>query len=92
LRHIPIAIENRPPGGFQASGFWLSVLLLYPEASQAASVPGCKRVDAGILACLSSRLHQMDDQGFTVIPSSLPTGNCTEQRPGRQRYFRRREA
>ena len=42
-----------------------------------------------MLACLSSRLHRMGDQGFTVIPSSLPTDNCTEQRPARQRYFLR---
>lgn len=83
----PYAIEKPPAGCFPASGFWLSVLLPYPEASQAASVPGCKRADAGMLACLSSRLHRMGDQGFTVIPSSLPTDNCTEQRPGRQQYF-----
>src|SRR5258708_402441 len=59
----------------------------YPEASPAASISGCRRAGAGMLTCLSPRLHRTGDQGFTVIPSSLPTDNCTEQRPGRQQYF-----
>jgi hypothetical protein len=69
----PYAIEKPPAGGFPASGFRLSVSLPYPEASRAASVPGCENADAGMLACLSSRSHRTGDQGFTVIPSLSPT-------------------